>query len=127
MNKLKNNAIAPTPTTGGVSMSGTGTASRAGEQSLSRVSSHRQGWADFIFGYLMRAQLDSDLMGSSAHPSSAPPESNHGSGMGRSQSGATSNHNSGIALSQSGSGAIAVETPNDEKAAELRSSAMISS
>eukprot|EP01039_Chlorochromonas_danica_P009961 gene9961-11011_t len=99
--------------------------SRSGEQSLSRVSSHRQGWTDFIFGYLMRAQLDSDLMGSSAHPSSAPPESRQG--LGRSQSGATSNHNSGIALSQSATGEMAVETPNDEKAAELRSSAMISS
>eukprot|EP01039_Chlorochromonas_danica_P009963 gene9963-11013_t len=84
---MKHSAVAPSS-----GLSVTLTASRAGEQNLSRGSSRRQGAFSFIFGLLMRSQLDSDLLASSANPSSAP-----------------------------------AEAPNDGKAAEVRSSAVISS
>eukprot|EP01039_Chlorochromonas_danica_P009964 gene9964-11014_t len=102
----KHNAVVPAPlgpSASGALSSASANAASVNEttnRSLSRVSSRRQGWVDIIFGYLMRSQLDSDLMGSSGHRSGG---SNLGSGMGRSRSGDGLDHGNGmIGRTQSG-------------------------
>eukprot|EP01039_Chlorochromonas_danica_P006388 gene6388-7042_t len=79
------------------------------EHSSHQSITRHQGWAGYLFGYLMRAQLDSDLLGSSGHPSSSSggggDSSHHGAGRSA----------SGTAL-QSG----------EQKASEVRASREVS-
>lgn len=79
---LKHNAVAPS----------SGMTSPTDHPTPTEHSSHhsitrRQGWAGYLFGYLMRAQLDSDLLGSSGHPSSSSGGGDSSHGGGRSASG----------------------------------------
>lgn len=91
----KVNAIAPAPTMGVSSDD-----AETGKDGLIIV---KQGWFDRIFGFFMRAQLDSDLMGSSSNQPVG--ESAHSN-----------------AIARSGSAAV---TPMDVKEPELRLGALV--